>query len=93
MSVLTHKKSIIPSVHSSDIVNFRVVIRLATPIFEQAQPKNFKHLLTCMNLYQYAKNRLIPSVHSLDTVNFRAQRPDWPHPFFIMPSQKNSGQI
>ena len=49
----------IPFVHSSDRVNFRVISYawphpfLTTPI-----PK-FSVLLTCMRLYQHAKNQLI----------------------------------
>ena len=36
------KNQLIPSVHSSDTVNFRVHTWLTTPIFDHNQPKNFQ---------------------------------------------------
>ena len=47
-------------------------MRLATPIFDLVQPKNFDQLLIFVNLYQHAKNQLIHFVPSSDTINFRA---------------------
>ena len=41
----------------------------ATPIFDNAHPKNFDQLLTVMNLHQDAKNQFITFVHSSDRVN------------------------
>ena len=58
--------------------------------FWPCPPKRFSIISICMNLYQHPKNQLIPSVHFLNTVNFIVQRPDWPHPFLTMPTQKVS---
>ena len=55
--------------------------------------KIFDHLWICVNLYQHAKNQLIPLAHSWDTVNFRVHRPDWTHPFFVIPNKKNLDQL
>ena len=56
-------------------------------------PKIFNYLLISANLYQHAKKQLISGAHNWDTVNFRVHRPDWPHPFLIMPNQQNFGQL
>ena len=56
-------------------------------------PQISNHLLICANLYQAAKNLLIPPVYSWDTINFRDHRPDWLHPFLIMPNQKYFDQL
>ena len=66
---------------------------LAMCIFDHANPKIFKHLLICMNLYQHAKTHLIPLVQSWNTVNFVVQRPDWSYPFLTMPHQKIFNQL
>ena len=42
----------------------------------------------CANLYQLAKNQLIWFIHSGDTVNSRVLRPNWTHPFLVMPNHK-----
>ena len=79
----------IPSVHSSDAVNFWVPSSdWPHPFLTMFTPKIFNHLLICVKLYQHAKNQLVPSVLSWDTINFRFQRPDWPHSFLTMPHQK-----
>ena len=51
-------------------------------------PEIINHHITCMNLFQSAKNKLISSVHSWDTLSFRAERPDWPNSFLAMYNQK-----
>ena len=86
------KNQFIPSVHSSDTVNFRVLPPKGPHQFLMLTPKIFNHLLICVNLYQHAKNQLIPTVHSSDTVNFRVQNSDWLHPFLTMSNQKISTQ-
>ena len=50
--------------------------------FNHANPKIFKHLLICRNLYQQAKTHLISLVQSWNTVNFRVQWPDWLYSHF-----------
>ena len=62
-------------------------------IFDHANPKTFKHLLICMNLYQHPKTPLIPLVQSWNTANFGVQRPDWSYPFLTMPHQKIYNQL
>ena len=85
------KTQFIPSVHSSDKFNFRVLSPGSQhPFLTMLTPKIFNHLLICVNLYQHAKNLLIPSAHSWDTFIFRVQRPNWSHPFSTMPNQKNT---
>ena len=82
----------IPSVNSSNTVNFRVPSPewphpfLTTLIFYH------DHTYFCVKLYQYAK-KSDPSVLSWDRVNFRVQRPDWPHSFLTMPQQKLFNQL
>ena len=69
------KNQFIPSFHSSDTVNFRVLSSDWPHAFlTMLTSKIFNHLLICVNLYQHGKNQFIPSVHSRDTVNFRVQR-------------------
>ena len=63
-------------------------MRLATPIFDLVQPKNFDQLLIFVNLYQHAKNQLIHFVPSSDTISFRALSPKRPHPFLTMLTPK-----
>ena len=53
------------------------VTKLATTIFDFANPKNFDKLLIFVVMCQHAKNRFIPSAHSSDTVNFRVLSRDW----------------
>ena len=84
----------IPSVHSSNTVNFRVPWPdWPHQFLTMLTRKIFNHLLICAKLYQHAKNQLVPSVRSWDTVNFRVQRPDWPHSFVTMPHQKLFNQL
>ena len=79
MNLYQHAKNqFIPSIHSSNKVNFRVFSHdwpnpfLTTPI-----TKIFNHLLIRMKLYQPTKKSLnSPSVNSWDGVNFRVLRPD-----------------
>ena len=74
------KNQFIPSVHSSDTANFRVLSPDWThPFLTMLTPKIF--------------NQIIPFVHSGDTVNFRVHRPDWPHLFLTMPNQKIFDQL
>ena len=40
------KNQFIPSVHSSDTVNYSPVFRLATPIFDHVHPKDFQSPFT-----------------------------------------------
>ena len=69
----------IPSVHSSDTVNFRVPSPdWSHPFLTMLTPKILNTLLICVRLYQYLKIQLVTSVLSWDTVNFGVQRPDWP---------------
>ena len=83
------KNQHIPSVQSSDIVNFRVPSRdWPYPFLAMLISKIFNHLFISVNLCNHTKNQLILSVHSGDTVNFRVQRLDWPHSFLTMPNQK-----
>ena len=54
------KNQFIPIVHSSDRVHFRVSSHdWPHPFLTTPTPKIFNVLLTCMNLYQHAKNQLI----------------------------------
>ena len=64
--------------------------RLATPIFDHAQSKNFDQPLTVINLHEHVKNQFIPFVNSSDTVDFRVPSHDWPHPFLTTPTPKFS---
>ena len=58
------KNQFIPSVHSSDTVNFKVPSHdWPHPFLTMPTPKTFK--LIFMKLYQYAKNKLIPLVNSI----------------------------
>ena len=67
--VLTCKKSVLSSVHSSDTVSFSVLpLDWPHSFLTMPIPIIFNHLLTCMNLYQDAKNQLILSAHSWVTV-------------------------
>ena len=45
------------------------ITRLATPIFEHAQPKFFDQLLIYANLYSHAKNQAILLICSKDIVD------------------------
>ena len=84
------KNQFIPSFHSSDTVNFRVLSPdWPHAVLTMLTSKIFNHLLICVNLYQHGKNQFIPSVHSRDTANFRVQR-HGSHPFLTMPNQKFS---
>ena len=83
------KNKFIPSVHSSDIVNFRdLSLDWPHSFLTMHTPKIFNELLICVNLCHHAKNQLIPSAPFWDRINFRVQRPDWPHLFLTMPNQK-----
>ena len=54
------KNQFIQFVHSSDRVNFTVPPHDSPhPFLITPTPKIFSVFLTCMNLYQYAKNQLI----------------------------------
>ena len=56
------KNQFIPSVHSSDTVNFKVPSHdWPHPFLTMPTPKTFK--LIFMKLYQHAKNKLIPLVN------------------------------
>ena len=56
------KNQFIPSVHSSDTVNFKVPsYDWPHPFLTMPTPKTFK--LIFMKLYQHAKNKLIPLVN------------------------------
>ena len=58
------KNQFIPSVHSSDTVNFKVPSHdWPHPFLTMPTPKTFK--LIFMKLYQHAKNKLIPLVNSI----------------------------
>ena len=58
------KNQFIPSVHSSDTVNFKVPSHdWPHPFLTMPTPKTFK--LIFMKLYQYAKNKLIPLANSI----------------------------
>ena len=58
------KNQFIPSVHSSDTVNFKVPSHdWPHPFLTMPTPKTFK--LIFMKLYQYAKNKLISLVNSI----------------------------
>ena len=84
----------IPSVPSSNTVNFRVPSPdWSHPFLTMLTPKIFNHLLICVKLYKHAKNQLVPSVLSWDAVNFRVQRHDWSHSFLTMPQQKLFNQL
>ena len=61
------KNQFIPFVHSSDRVNFRVPSHDWPHAFLTKPTPNI--LLTCMNLYQHAKNQLILEI----TVNFKSR--------------------
>ena len=88
-SVSIYKKWVIPSAHSLDKVNFRVLLPDWHHTFlTMPTPNILKQLLIHINLYQHAKNLSIPSLHSSDTINSRVQRPDRSPPFLNMPNQK-----
>ena len=56
----------IPSVHSSDTVNFRVLSpHWPHPFLTMPTPKTFNHLLVCISLYQHAKNMFILQIQSI----------------------------
>ena len=58
------KNQFIPSVHSSDTVNFKVPSHdWPHPFLTMPTPKTFK--LIFMKLYQHAKNKLIPLFNSI----------------------------
>ena len=58
------KNQFIPSVHSSDTVNFKVPSHdWPHPVLTMPTPKTFK--LIFMKLYQHAKNKLIPLLNSI----------------------------
>ena len=62
----------IPSVHSSDTVNFRVPSPdWSHPFLTMLTSTMLNHLLNCVKLYQHAKNQLVLSIRFWDTVNFR----------------------
>lgn len=54
-----HANQFIPSVHSLDTVN----ARLATPIFDNTHPNDFRSAFNFRYLYRQAKNQFIPYVH------------------------------
>ena len=87
------KNQFIPSVHSSDAVNFRVPPNDCPHLFlTMLTLAIFDHFLICMNLCQHAKNQLIPSVHYWDIINtysfLSPDTRDWAKPFLTMPNQK-----
>ena len=58
------KNQFIPSVHSSNTVNFKVTLHdWSHPFLTMSTPKNFK--LIFIKLYQHAKNKLIPLFNSI----------------------------
>ena len=70
MNLYQHAKNeFIPSVHSSDKVNFRVLSHDWPYLFLTMPTSNiFSYLLICMDLCQDARNQLIPSFYSWYTV-------------------------
>ena len=64
-SVRTCKKSVIPSVHSSDEASFRVPRPYwPSPFLTMPNQKFFNQLLIFVNLYQHGKNEAISSICS-----------------------------
>ena len=96
--ISTCKKSVYPSVQSSERVDFRVMSNYwPQPFLTMPTPNIFNHFLIfawiCTTMQT---NQLIPSVHSWETwktTNFRVHRPDWPYPIFTMLNQKNFNQL
>ena len=81
------KNQFIPSVHSSDKVNFRVQSPdWPHPFFTMLTSKIFNHLLICVKLYQHAKNQLVRLVLSWDTI--LDSRDQISHTHFDQPHQK-----
>ena len=64
MNLYQHVKNhLIPSVHISDTINFRVQTPAwPQPFFIHAQPKIFNQFLIFVNLYHHAKNEAVSSV-------------------------------
>ena len=88
------KNQFIPSIHSWDTANFRVLWPdWPHPFLTMPTQKISDQLLICVNLYQHVKNRFIPYVHSSDSVSFRVPWLDWPHPFLTMPTPNNFNQL
>ena len=88
------KNQFIPSIHTSDTVNFRVPLHdRPYPILTIPTPKLFSHLSTCINLY-HAK-RSVNSISSFLRYGkfLRVQRTDWPYQFLIMTNQKLFNQL
>ena len=90
MKLYQHTKNqLIPSVYSSDTVNFRAPSHdMPHPFLAMPTSKIFSHLWICINLYQHAKNQWISSFYSWDTFNFRVKISDWPYQLLTMPNQK-----
>ena len=88
------KNQFIPSIHTSDTVNFRVPLHdRPYPILTIPTPKLFSHLSTCINLYR--AKRSVNSISSFLRYGkfLRVQRTDWPYQFLIMTNQKLFNQL
>ena len=69
---------LIPSVHSSDTINFRVQRPdWPHPFLNLPNQKNFNQLLIFMNLHQHAKNEAVSLLCSGEIVDLKILESHW----------------
>ena len=82
------KNLLIPSVHSSDTINFRAQRPdWPHPFLNMPDQKIFNQLLIFMNLYQHAKNEAVSSPCSGEIVDLKILESHWLRAFWLI-SQK-----
>ena len=84
----------IPSVHSSDTVNFRVP-RPDWPHSFLTMPhqKLFNQLLIFVNLYQHAKNEAVSYICSEEMLHLKISQSEWLQAFWPISQEQHFSQI
>ena len=81
---------LIPSVHSSDTVNFGVQRQdWPNPFLTMPNQKNFNQLLILMNLYQHSKNEAASSICSEEIVDLEVLQSDWLKAFWPISQEQD----
>ena len=85
---------LIPSVHSSDRVNFRVQRPdWLYPFLTMPDQRILNQLLILVNLYQYVKNWVVSSVCSGEMVDLKILQSDWLRAFRPLSEEQEFSQI
>ena len=95
MNLYQHAKNqLIPSVHSSDTVNFRVQRPDGSnPFLTMPNQKIFNQLLIFANLYQHAKNEAVSSICSGEILDLKILQSGWLRAFWPISQEQDFSQI